>query len=445
MSQNKRWWHRFSSMKMGLFLLLAISIASAVGTVIPQKLPEGPVSLPMRILHLWDVYHSWWYIALLSLLALNLLACSFGRIKPMLVGTKRSHHLLGVGEITKLKYNTLFILPGKLDGAKVLVERLFTGQGYKVWSELDTEKIKMGAEQGRFYVLGSFITHISFLVILLGVFYGGVFGCKGVIDAAVGSTFDLTEVPGLERISREDSIQVRVDDFWIERYDNGSPSGYFSRLTILEKEQPVKTETLGVNAPLAYKGIKFYQSNWGQLAKIIVNRADGTLLQQGAANEGEILRVLGTDYSVLVYRYHFPSGGTMDETSIVYAIYKGDQPAGMGKAQFNQPVLLGDEGNTFAFTGLVPFTGLQVKKDPGVPMVIMGSLLMLLGIGSTVWLKPRKIWVVLEQQGETVIVTLGGVSHKNSKMFAEDFSCLVEELKATAKLTAFNHSIKEAQ
>lgn len=433
MSENNRWWKILTSMKMGLFLLLTISIASALGTVVPQALPKGSVSLPVRIFRLWDVYHSWWYITLLSLLALNLMACSFCRFKPMLVSISQSRHLLERQDILKLKVFTSFSFPGKLNEVNEQVVKLLTSQGYEVWAQAEEGLFKIGARRGHFYALGSFITHISLIIILLGVLIGGIWGYKGIINAPVGSTFSIAEVPGIEEAVKEDNFQIRVNDFWIEHYDSGAVSGYFSRLTVIENGKTVKIKTIGVNDPLEYRGVKLYQSHYGKLVRIKVYSEDGSECQQGAANEGEIFKVLDTDYTVLVYRIKYSSNNPeckLAQPEVIYSIYKGEELAEVGRAGFNQPIQLGEGKKTFAFSGLVPITGLQVKKDPGVPIVITGSLLILLGIGLTVMLQHHKIWAVLEQQGVWVNVILGGKSRKNRLAFNDHFHSLAEKLKS---------------
>jgi cytochrome c biogenesis protein len=415
-------------MKTGLYLLVAVSIASALGTLYPQ----GQVYTAWkRFLQLGDVYHSWWYITLLSLLALNLIACNISRIKPMINSLFHYQQLLDAKQVMKFKLNHSLHLSGDLERIKDQVINTLSGQGYQIWSQTDEDTVKIGAQKGRFYTLGSFITHLSFIIILLGALYGGLWGYKGYINVAVGSSFNLKQIPGITKNSTVDDFKIRVDKFWLERYADGTPSGYFSRLTIMEKDKVVKTATIAVNQPLEYRGVKFYQTSYGQLAQIEVFVPESKSHQE-LLGEGDIIRILGTDYHLLLYRYDPPTGMYSQlqakELKIIYALYKEDKLAGTGKLGINQSVPVDEQGNSFKFTGFTPTTGLEVKKDPGVPVVIFGSLLIVLGIGMIMILKPHKIWAVLEKQDDSISISLGGNSRRHSLEFEEEFKKMVKEL-----------------
>ena len=84
----KKLYDFFSSVKLAIFLLLTLAITSIVGTIIEQQQdPEkylmeyGQTTYKiLKFLGFTDVYHSWWYISLLTLLAVNLVVCSIKRL-----------------------------------------------------------------------------------------------------------------------------------------------------------------------------------------------------------------------------------------------------------------------------------------------------------------------------------------------------------------------------
>ncbi|MGD9325065.1 MAG: cytochrome c biogenesis protein ResB, partial [Desulfobacterales bacterium] len=81
-------WDLFSSVKLTVVLLLALALTSIIGTLIPQN--ESPQAYVKAfgtflyrffdILGFFDLYHSWWFQALMLLLALNVLVCSIDRL-----------------------------------------------------------------------------------------------------------------------------------------------------------------------------------------------------------------------------------------------------------------------------------------------------------------------------------------------------------------------------
>ena len=78
----------FSSVKLAIILLLTLAVTSIIGTIIEQQqdpdkyLREyGETTYKIfKFLGFTDVYHSWWYVLLLTLLAINLIVCSIKRL-----------------------------------------------------------------------------------------------------------------------------------------------------------------------------------------------------------------------------------------------------------------------------------------------------------------------------------------------------------------------------
>ncbi len=71
------------------------------------------------------------------------------------------------------------------------------------------------------------------------------------------------------------------------------------------------------------------------------------------------------------------------------------------------------------------FTGLQITKDPGRPVVYGGFLLMIVGILVHLYFKHRQIWVALC----TNEIVIAGVVRNNVSSFAQEFRSLVEEIE----------------
>jgi cytochrome c biogenesis protein len=86
---KNKWLHRMGSLKLGVILLMLVALAVIVGTVVVQK----PLAEPGQIenlysptqakiygaLGLFDVFHAWWFTALLALMMVNLTTASAER------------------------------------------------------------------------------------------------------------------------------------------------------------------------------------------------------------------------------------------------------------------------------------------------------------------------------------------------------------------------------
>jgi cytochrome c biogenesis protein len=85
-------WSAFSSIKLTLFLLILLAITSLFGTIIPQqesamRVAENLSPTLVKLLdslHLFDMYHSWWFRLIIGALAVNLLVCSLDRFPSSL-------------------------------------------------------------------------------------------------------------------------------------------------------------------------------------------------------------------------------------------------------------------------------------------------------------------------------------------------------------------------
>ena len=77
-------WKFFVSVKLTVFLLLALAATSIIGTVIPQNAdPDiyfhkfGPFLFRLfQVLDIFDMYQAWWFQVLLFLLIANIVVCS---------------------------------------------------------------------------------------------------------------------------------------------------------------------------------------------------------------------------------------------------------------------------------------------------------------------------------------------------------------------------------
>ncbi|MBI5469262.1 MAG: cytochrome c biogenesis protein ResB, partial [Deltaproteobacteria bacterium] len=95
MEGNKPWykgkvWYFLNSLKLTLFVLITLAVVSILGTVVEQNQPiENYLSAYgekwtgfLLYVRANDLFHSWWFLALLTLLATNIIVCTFERFPP---------------------------------------------------------------------------------------------------------------------------------------------------------------------------------------------------------------------------------------------------------------------------------------------------------------------------------------------------------------------------
>lgn len=83
----------------------------------------------------------------------------------------------------------------------------------------------------------------------------------------------------------------------------------------------------------------------------------------------------------------------------------------------------------FAFTAFTPkmYTGLQVARDPGSPLVWTGSALLMLGLMAVMYLREQKLWVSLLQNNGRVRIEACGTS---GGRYSADTEALIGKLGA---------------
>jgi cytochrome c biogenesis protein len=74
------------------------------------------------------------------------------------------------------------------------------------------------------------------------------------------------------------------------------------------------------------------------------------------------------------------------------------------------------------------YTGLQVKKDPGVWVIYVGFSLMLLSMIIALYVSHRRVWLVLSPRSSGTRILMAGNTSKHALAFKREFDRLVQEI-----------------
>jgi cytochrome c biogenesis protein len=74
-------------------------------------------------------------------------------------------------------------------------------------------------------------------------------------------------------------------------------------------------------------------------------------------------------------------------------------------------------------------TGLQVNKDPGVPIVWLGCFLMVAGFFVTFFTSHRRIWIRLSKEKQGIKISVSGTANKNRVGLQRELKHLTNNLK----------------
>lgn len=239
---------------------------------------------------------------------------------------------------------------------------------------------------------GILLLHLGIVLVLIGGIVNAGYGQNTTVHLLAGDQINMDKVLKLKH-----PFAIRLDEFKIEFNKDGSPSQYISEITILEDRQEIKSVAISVNHPLNYKGVKAYQSSFGHLVKAKYT-AENREEKLGQFMEGETIQLANTKREVKIFRYipnfhpaHGLTSATMrpDNPHVIYSVYEGDELLGVGAAKLNESTNI-DEDADIVFTGVEPYTILQVKSDPGLPLVLAGGIAFMLGVCVAILAAPVK-------------------------------------------------------
>ncbi|MGO0121671.1 cytochrome c biogenesis protein ResB [Desulfothermobacter acidiphilus] len=204
------------------------------------------------------------------------------------------------------------------------------------------------------------------------------------VDAVPGQTVNLNE--------QHFPFDLRVDRFHVEYYPDGLPKQYLTQVILLQQGQQVCQGTIAVNHPLSYRGVKIYQMSYGWMLK-------GRLLMGNQTIPFSILS--GPDHPLALGPFHqliaeyYPNA--QGQPQVFYALYFQGKPVTMGLLP------LGKEGDLtgakIVFDQAEQYTGLEVKKNPALPLTFAGFILASLGVLLHLIWHPRRAQLDIDREG----------------------------------------------
>ncbi|MDD2337002.1 MAG: cytochrome c biogenesis protein ResB [Geobacteraceae bacterium] len=436
-------WRFFSALKLTIFLLIGLAVVSVIGTIIPQGNPP-PVEYLQTIsqakfelyskLGFFNMYHSWWFVLLLYLLTLNLVACSLRRLphdwklindQVPVLDEKQEKSLSNV-QSWKVSQSAGNL---KSSVADILGRSFTTPVVTKV-----NDEYHFFAQKGRFSRLGVYILHFSIIIVFIGAMIGSFFGYKAFVQIPEGAAVTTASTTTGKVIDL--GFAVRCDSFSLTLYDTGAPKEYRSILSVIDNGKTViDKQPVIVNSPMTYRGITFYQSSYSQEGNStfrfkVRNRKSGVESLITVTGDQPVMLPEGETLTVL---------GFAQDVGDIYPGFSGPavQVQLHGKSAAAEPFALlekypafnAEKGGAylFSFAGIDQKwrTGLQVTKDPGVWVVWLGCFLLVLGIFVSFFLSHRRIWVRIG--GGRIVVA--GSTNKNQAAFRVSLDEIVDKLK----------------
>jgi len=446
-------WSFFSSVQLAIVLLSLIAFFAVIGTLVPQR--EAAAELSGRLspalvafltkLQIFDLYHSVWFFLLTGLLAVNLIICSLDRFPLAWRRFRMKHAPLNEDVFKDLPAENIFTAKGDKQKAADATALLLKKK-YRAFTRADEEgSVFFCVQKGRFSHFGVYIVHVSFLVLIAGAIIGSVFGTEGYINITEGETINSIHL----RSNNQPlplPFSVRCDKFTVEFYETGAPKTFQSDLAFLQNNKTVLSGKLRVNHPIAFEGYRFYQASYGAApggkATLVLTRNGSQDVMNVAAGYTFDLPGKEGTFEVLRVEQNLMKMGPAVKVTIrskkeeaTFWIFRDiDKIKQLSPDIFEQVPMFNPSlfrPYTFTLSGLEEkyYTGLQVTRDPGTPVVACAALLLIGGLMIILFTYARSLWIRVEQKKDKVMVSIAGRSYKNQAGLEREMKYLLAELR----------------
>jgi len=426
-------WQFFCSVKLVVYTLVLLAATSVIGTVVLQNgtqqqylrlYGEGLYNL-IKVFNIDDMYHAWWFLALMVILCINIVVCSIEKLS----------HTWKIIFPEKLKFNperfrklkNLETFTRNKDAVSLSndYERFLSKTIGTVLKEKTDTSTVLYAEKGRWTRIGVYVVHFSILLLLIGALIGALFGFKANLNLDEGATSD-TAFLAKKRTPVNFGFSIRVNDFDVSFYDTGAPNEFKSNLTIIEKGKESFTKDIRVNHPLRYKGINIFQSSYGP------GQPDGAVIEMVRLSDKQVTShtlKIGEEiplpenqgfFKLEGFLPHFDFQGNTLGEAFIGKVTQADGNSFQIALPPKFPTF--DKMRKGAFSFVVKgfeqkyYTGLQITKDPGVWYVYAGFILMIIGCWITFFMSHQSYFIEIQTSTDTLsTIHISGTTNRNNQ------------------------------
>ncbi len=452
-----RWgWRQLTSMRTALVLLFCLAVAAIPGSVFPQRgtnplkvndwLANNPRSGPvLDRLGFFDVYSSPWFSAVYLLLFISLVGCVVPRMgqhwrasrTPPPPAPRRMLRMPESAELTS---------GDGVDDVLGRAERHLRSGRWRVRTGTDDDGARwVAAEKGFLRETGNLVFHLSLLLVLVAVAYGGLFGWKGnvIVRERDGFSDTLTQYDAWGGGRFVDPSELPPFSFSLDQFDvdfersdaqRGAPRLFAAHVTYRDTPASApETTTIGVNEPLEVDGAKVFLVGHGYAPRFVVKDGAGTVVfddsvvflpQDSAFTSTGVVKVPDSDPSLGFDALFLPTAAVDDvrgphstfpapdypaafisawtgdlgmDDGVPQSVYALDTSRmtqlGLKSLLPGETWTLPDGAGSIELVGYERWASFQIAQDPGKELALAGAVLAICGLMASLFVRRRRLWV----------------------------------------------------
>ena len=388
-----------ADLRFSIFILLLISFFSILGTVIEQDQSlevyktNYPLTNPSFGILTWDriiqfgldhVYKTWWFFTLIFFFGLSLVSCTFLQQLPSLKIARRCQFFRTTNQFYRLK---IFTTLNNFSFNQIL-SRIKKNQ-YSIFQQ----KNIIYCYKGLIGRIAPILVHFSMILVLLGTIIGSLFGFKAQEIVPKTESFHIQNVLNNGQLTIIPKTSARINDFWITYTQSQTVSQFYSDISILNsKGNETKRKTISVNYPLIYNNVYYYQTDWNLIGLRFQNEKNEII-------EYPLINLLNNQNKA--WLTWISSNQSLNDGNIAivdnlegYCSIYNETGEFLGNIELNETI---NFKSPLTLVEIISSTGLQIKTDPGIPVIYSGFFFLMLSTLIS-YITYSQIWIIQENQ-----------------------------------------------
>ncbi len=438
-----------SSVKLAIFLFIAIAVFAMIGTFINQgdtisryKTIFSPAAYQILYwLGFLNIYDSWYFIALTLLLIVNLIAASinmFPRTIKAVFGPYPSFQEASEKKNPKAVYETIESKKNA-GGVKEILNKKF-GKPLIEKTEGNNGNAELYYSKNSIFRFSPYIAHLSVIIIIIGVMLNFKYGFRSYTNIKVGEKTDVSYLLKNQK-PIELPFTIRLDRYRTLYYPDGIPKAYISTISIIKRHVRILTKNIEVNHPLTYKGITIYQASYGHYkpnrhAILVVNlkhfRSSRKIIY-ASVGKYYVSKINNVKFKLIRIfkkekKFYFPYFIKLSNKKILnFKI--------IPIKNHNFPLIIARYNNIgFILTRGVKtyyYSGVEISKNTYVSIVWIGCIILVISLFFSFFFNHEETWAALTilNDGKKIRVEILSIPKKKFESFYKKFNKKIEIIK----------------